>query len=428
VVTFQRHHRSNEVCLLAGDIDCSTLANTLLLQELITRYQQDITKEPSAVIQLCVGILSDSLHSGDTIQLRSSILQLDNTIEKDQEEDDSDDSVVDMALGLLSGITAESVQREISPTEISALESALTVLGEFAIKDKATHRRSQARHIISFIRARIALTNPSTELHPTSDEEIYQQAMEYISDPIVPVRAQGISILKDLILKKSSTVNVDAVLETLVGTLQDDDSYVYLNAIKAIRALADIYHNRLLNTIMEKYESPNFATDVKIRLAEVLAGLIQQMGQLFTGNVAKDTISRILHLVSIEKDWRVRVSAIGLVSVCGESAPELAGPIIEMAVHLFRVNDLTFKEEGEDAAPLRRGAVTVVGAVLRGGGIDALGRFSKDVVRSLRYLARSDSDDTVKELAQGALNMLSGAVEDNSLDRRSNSGSIWNVV
>ena len=373
-------------------------------------------------------ILSDSLHIQKHIQPRSSILQLDEITENGQEEEDSDDSVVDMALGLLSGITAESVQRDVSPTEISALETALTVLGEFAIKDKASDRRNQARHIISFVRARIALTTPSTELRPTSDEDTYQQAMEYISDPLVPVRAQGISMLKDLILKKSSTVNVDAVLETLVGTLQDDDSYVYLNAIKAIRSLADIYHDRLLNTVMEKYESPNFATDVRIRLAEVLAGLIQQMGQLFTGNFGRDTISRILHLVSTEKDWRVRVSAIGLLSVCGEVTPELAGPIIEMALHLFRVNDLTFKEEGEDAAPLRRSAVTVVGAILRGGGIDALGRFSKDVVRNLRYLARSDTDETVKELAQGVLYMLGGAVEDNSLERRPNSGSIWNIL
>ena len=398
------------------------------MQEFLTRYQQDITKEPSAVIQLCVEILSDSLHIQKHIQPRSSILQLDEITENGQEEEDSDDSVVDMALGLLSGITAESVQRDVSPTEISALETALTVLGEFAIKDKASDRRNQARQIISFVRARIALTTPSTELRPTSDEDTYQQAMEYISDPLVPVRAQGISMLKDLILKKSSTVNVDAVLETLVGTLQDDDSYVYLNAIKAIRSLADIYHDRLLNTVMEKYESPNFATDVRIRLAEVLAGLIQQMGQLFTGNFGRDTISRILHLVSTEKDWRVRVSAIGLLSVCGEVTPELAGPIIEMALHLFRVNDLTFKEEGEDAAPLRRGAVTVVGAILRGGGIDALGRFSKDVVRNLRYLARSDTDETVKELAQGVLYMLGGAVEDNSLERRPNSGSIWNIL
>ena len=373
-------------------------------------------------------ILSDSLRYQKYIQPRSSILQLDEIIENGQEEEDSDDMVVDMALGLLSGITAESVQREVSPTEISALDTALTVLGEIAIKDKTSDRRNQARHIISFVRARIALTTPSTELRPTSDEDTYQTAMEYISDPIVPVRAQGISMLKDLILKKSSIVNVDAVLETLVGTLQDDDSYVYLNAIKAIRSLADIYHVRLLNAVMEKYESPNFATDVRIRLAEVLAGLIQQMGQLFTGNFARDTISRILHLVSTEKDWRVRVSAIGLLSVCGEVTPEMADPIIEMALHLFRVNDLTFKEDGEDAAPLRRGAVTVVGAVLRGGGIDALGRFSKDVVRNLRYLARSDTDETVKELAQGVLHMLGGAVEDDSLERRPNSGSIWNIL
>src|SRR5436305_5553625 len=122
-------------------------------------------------------------------------------------------------------------------------------------------------------------------------------------------------------------------------------------------------------------------------------------------------MSRTINLVSTEKDWRIRVSAIGFLSVCVEGAPREAEPVIEMALHLFRVNDLTFGEAGEGAAPLRRGAVTVIARILRGGGIDALGRFTKDVVRAIRYLARSDGDDTVKELAQEVLNMLSGVIE-----------------
>jgi hypothetical protein len=360
------------------------------------------------------------------------VLQLDQIVKDEQEEDqedDDDDSMVDMALNLLSNITADSIQREIPPTEISALETCLPILENIAIKPQSTHqRRNQARTIISFIRARIAMTRPSTEPPPTSEEDTFHQAMEYISDPLVPVRAQGISMLRDLILQKSAIVDLDAVLETLVGMLQDEDSYVYLNSIKAIRSLAEIHGNRLLNVVMEKYESSSLTTDVRLRLAEVLAGLIQQMGQLFTGTIAKETISRTLNLVSVEKDWRVKVSAIGLLSVCIEIAPTMAEPVIEMALHLFRMNDLTFEEEGEDAAPLRRGAVTIIGAVLRGGGIDALGRFTRDVVRSVRYLARSDRDDTVKELAQGVLNMLGGVVEDNSLDRRSDSASVWKII
>jgi len=408
----------------------SAFAGALLLQEFMTQYQAEIMKAPIAIIQVCVEILSHSLDKRKSPQPPASLLQLDQIVkdEQDEEMEDGDDGMVDMALSLLSGITADSVQRDVSSAEISALENCLSILEKIAIKDQSTQRRNQARNIISFIRARIAMTRPSIEPPPTSDKDIYTQAMEYIADPLVPVRAQGISLLRDLILRKSSAVDLNVVFDTLIGTLQDDDSYVYLNAIKAIRSLAEIHGNRLLDIILEKYESPSLATDVRLRLAEVLAGLIQQMGQLFTGAVAKSTISKLLKLVSTEKDWRVKVSAIGLLSVCIEIAPSMAEPVIEMALHLFRVNDLTFAEDGEEAAPLRRGAVTVIGAVLRGGGVDALGRFTRDVVRSVRYLARSDGDDTVKDLARGVLNMLGGAVEDNSLASSSDNASRWKII
>jgi len=408
----------------------SAFAGALLLQEFMTRHQSEIMKAPIAIIQVCVEILSHSLDKRKSPQPRSSLLQLNQIVknEQDEEMEDGDDGMVDMALSLLSGVTADSVQRDVSSAEISALESCLSILEKIAIKDQSTQRRNQARNIISFIRARIAMTRPSTEPPPTSDEDIYSQAMEYIADPLVPVRAQGISLLRDLILRKSSAVDLNVVFDTLIGTLQDDDSYVYLNAIKAIRSLAEIHGNRLLDIILEKYESPSLTTDVRLRLAEVVAGLIQQMGQLFTGAVAESTISKLLNLVSTEKDWRVKVSAIGLLSVCIEIALSMAEPVIEMALHLFRVNDLTFAEDGEEAAPLRRGAVTVIGAVLRGGGVDALGRFTRDVVRSVRYLARSDGDDTVKDLARGVLNMLGGAIEDNSLAGSSDNASRWKII
>jgi hypothetical protein len=92
-----------------------------------------------------------------------------------------------------------------------------------------------------------------------------------------------------------------------------------------------------------------------------------------------------------------------------------------MALHLFRINDLSLGEEGEGAAPLRRGAVAVVAGVLRGGGIDALGSHTRDVLRVIKYLARSDGDETVRELAHGVMNMLESVIEEGQSEKR------WNI-
>jgi hypothetical protein len=206
----------------------------------------------------------------------------------------------------------------------------------------------------------------------------------------------------------------------LIGILKDDDSYVYLNAIKAIQTLADIYGVQITHTIMAAYE---LRTDVdeRLRLAEAVAGVVRRLGEVFTGDFAAEIIARCVRLVSCEQDWRVRVSAVGLASVCCELAPLMAGPAIEMALHLFRINDLSLGEEGEGAAPLRRGAVAVVAGVLRGGGIDALGSHTRDVLRAIKYLARSDGDETVRELAQGVMNMLDNVIEEGQSEKR------WNV-
>jgi len=329
---------------------------------------------------------------------------------------------VELALNLLSTITAESVQREITPDEISAYKTCLSSLESIITFTKNPTHRTQARNVISFIRARIAMTAPTAEKPPQSDQDIYNRAIEYISDPLVPARAQGISILRDLILRKSPIVNIDFILDVLIKLLQDDDSYVYLNAIKAIQTLADVNGQQITRKLMNQYESNSLAVDERIRLAESLAGVIQRLNELFTGQFAEEIISRSISLVSTEKDWRLRVSAIGLVSVCVEVSPSSAEPAIEMALHLFRVNDLSFAEEGEGAAPLRRGAVAVIAGVLRGGGIDALGGYTRDVLRSIKYLARSDGDETVKELATGVMNMLSGVIETEAQDTK------WNVA
>ena len=225
-----------------------------------------------------------------------------------------------------------------------------------------------------------------------------------------------------MILRKSPIINIDHVLNILIESLRDDDSYVYLNAIKTIRILSDLHGEQITRKLMNQYESNSLSIDERIRLAESFAGVIQRLDKLFTGPFAQEIISRSISLVSKEKDWRIRVSAIGLVGVSVEISPFWAEPAIEMALHLFRVNDLSFTEEGEGAAPLRRGAVAVIAGVLRGGGIDALGGYTRDVLRSIKYLARSDGDETVKELARRVMDMLDGVIETGGQDIK------WNAL
>ena len=450
--------RTPQCCIPPNNLNASAnvraIVNVQLLQECLSRFEPDVSKAPLSVIQICQEILSSYVtkqvnttprtkpmpqmntkpqkprmktkHKAKTKSVVASMSSLSRIVEDPLDDsgilNDSydDDEFADMALDLLTTITAESVQRDISQQEIIALTSCLIPL-QFIIKgDSSKDRVKKAKKTASLLKARIDFTKPPTDTLPKSDEDIYTQAMEYISDPLVPVRAQGLSILRDLIFRRSLSVDLDAVLKTFIELLKDEDSYVYLNAIKSIRVLAEIDAPRFIRRSMDEYESRT-DVDERVRLAEAVTGMITQMGETFTGNIADEIIGRGVRLVSKEKDWKVRTSAVGLVGVCCEIAPSSARPAIEMALHLFRVNDLSFGEEGEGAAPLRRGAVTVIAGIVQGGGIDALGDLTKEVLRSVKYLARSDGDETVKDLATGLMTMLNGVIEVNSQD------TLWNV-
>jgi hypothetical protein len=392
-----------------------------LLQECLTRFESDLLRAPLSVIQVCEEILSSFIAKQTEVRPHNpSISNLGRIVQDPLEEDIEGEEFVDMALDLLTTITAESIEREISQQENSALESCLTSLEVIINKDKSTTRRNNAKKTASLVRARIAFAEPQINALPKSDEEIYRQAMEYMSDPLVPVRAQGLSILRDLLLRRSPVVDLDTILPKFIELLKDEDSYVYLNAIKSIQLLANIDGQRFIRKCMDEYESRT-DVDERVRLAEAVTGMILQMGEMFTGDFAREIVTRTVRLVSVERDWKVRTSAVGLVGVCCEIAPSTARPAIEMALHLFRVNDLSFGEEGEGAAPLRRGAVTVIVGILRGGGVDALGDLTRDVLRSIKYLARSDGDETVRELATGVTNMLNGVIEVDEPSTR------WNV-
>ena len=399
--------------------DIRAFANVQLLQGFLLRYQSELLKSPVNIIQVCREILSKRSTPTTRNRLGISLLSLGQIVQDPIDEDEGDEFVT-MALDLLSTITAESVQREISTDEVAAYKCCLPHLDRIAKGSKDESRRAQAKNLISFIQARIEMASPSIEPVPESDLDIYRQALKYISDRLVPIRAQGVSMLRALILQNSAAILVDEVLDLLIQLLQDEDSYVYLNAIKAIQGLAEIHGERITRKIMNEYECRS-DVDERLRLAEGVAGVIQRMGKLFHGAFARETIERSIKLVSNEKDWRVRVSAVGLISVCCEVAPLDGESAIEMALHLFKVNDLTFEEEVGGAAPLRRGAIAVIDGILRGGGIDALGRYTKDVIRSIKYLARADRDETVKELAQRVLEMLGTVTETEPVESR------WNV-
>lgn len=86
----------------------------------------------------------------------------------------------------------------------------------------------------------------------TDPRETYQKALKLLQDPLLPVRAHGLLLLRELVsfpvvareaererLEKEAIIRVlhPAILSIFLQAIQEDDSYVYLNAVQGLAAL-----------------------------------------------------------------------------------------------------------------------------------------------------------------------------------------------
>lgn len=90
--------------------------------------------------------------------------------------------------------------------------------------------------------------------------ETYQEALKLLQDPILPVRAQGLSMLRSLVdsrdaLLTTDTALVPAILDIFVHAVQDTDSFIYLSAVQGLSGMVD-----------------NFGKDISRRLAALYTG------------------------------------------------------------------------------------------------------------------------------------------------------------
>ena len=113
-------------------------------------------------------------------------------------------------------------------------------------------------------------------------KEKYRDAMKSLQDDLLPIRAHGMGMLKEMVLAKdplvSSGEGLDGVLDIFVRLVQDEDSYIYLNAVKGLSAMTDAYGNQIIKKLGAIYSDPNQKLDNRLRIGEALLQTIQRCG------------------------------------------------------------------------------------------------------------------------------------------------------
>lgn len=148
--------------------------------------------------------------------------------------------------------------------------------------------------------ARLASTpgprRPSKNADEEDVQEIYQKALKLLQDPILPVRAHGLLLLRQLVSQPSNSPDkrqidpalVPAILSVFLQSVQDDDSYMFLNAVQGLAAMVDTFGKDVLRALIKVYSQgldgiggttlTQHELDTRIRVGEALGQVIRRCG------------------------------------------------------------------------------------------------------------------------------------------------------
>ena len=256
----------------------------------------NILRNPDHLLSFILHVLKSATipaRSNADDDFKNERLRLDIDKDDDSDNGDSDDetpgsevvgpddemieTAISLLLAILEGIQMwhllayDHAQREPYLAHVKLSTSAYTNFNEISSKmeilaiNGPSSVRSLAREARLVITARLAHTPELNNLssHEEQAQETYQKALKLLQDPILPVRAHGLLLLRHLVspptsngTKRSQLINqslVPAILSIFLQSVQDDDSYIFLNAVQGLAAMVDTFGKDVLQSLMYNY-------------------------------------------------------------------------------------------------------------------------------------------------------------------------------
>ncbi|ODV94783.1 hypothetical protein PACTADRAFT_3673 [Pachysolen tannophilus NRRL Y-2460] len=400
------------------------LIDLRLLENIVDKYKEKLSRSPDDMLEVVKNVL---INNTQNLVVKKENKQKDmkimeKTIEQgaDSDDEDSDDEEdelresLSVVLELLSAILSETTTTELNESSVSVLKEISTLLLSLSNQNKS------AESLYNRIQSILAKETLRPKSSREKDEETLKRAITSLNDPLVPIRAHGLFLLRQLIDKRSDVVSLEFVIELNLLQLKDPDPFIYLNVIKGLDSLLKFDKNNVLPILIDFYINPKQELDERLRIGEVLLRFIQNANDTFTGNVADlvssatlsliripSTINESEHETSLKADNRLRMSAMSLLGVCCKVNP--IGLISKLPDCFDCVLGILNLETSSEESIMRRSAVVLVNDLVTGpGGIEGFPpNYGKKIVNLLKYLVETDNDLLVREQARDVLSNIS---------------------
>ncbi|KAI0702915.1 hypothetical protein BC835DRAFT_1263578 [Cytidiella melzeri] len=259
------------------------------------------------------------------------------------------DEMTSTALDLL--LSALEANPDLSTENTPILNDIFLLLDKLARADTSSEAlKTLAREARMVLIARLASTSaPSSSklkssAEDTSPSNTYQKALKLLQDPLLPVRAHGLLLLRQLVSPRqpnergglSTDPGIDralvpGILSIFLQSLQDDDSYIFLNAVQGLAAMVDGFGKEVLAGLVEIYakgiDGIGASTwtkqdlNVKTRLGEALGQVIRRCGDALPKYIDQVAPSLIAIVRSPHLPTALRTSSVALLAQCASTSP-----------------------------------------------------------------------------------------------------------
>ncbi|KAI8068543.1 hypothetical protein BC940DRAFT_367058 [Gongronella butleri] len=414
----------------AGSEPKSILMILQLIMSMADSLGPDILGKPIQILAFANNTVLGQLERMDRLQKPpaqaspsssgSLFAELGNIVSDEQREmmDDMDDDTFTaedelesllLAINLIRAVIHEN--EDLDQEAIQSLSSLLPSLKRLE-KISGEMLEDQVHEVILAITAVLS----SRDMDRVADggqlaesKKKYREAMKALQDELLPVRAHGIGILKEMVLAKDPLVSsgqaLDDLLDLFIRLIQDDDSYIYMNAIKGLAALTDMHGNRIIEKLGRVYANDNEKMDHRLRVGEALMQTIQRCGDTL-GKYIQALIKPLEKvLASRQVDVTLRTSALSILSSACQTCPTaLSGMLWQLTDWVLNILDIEKQPE------VRRAATVLILSLFRGMAAQTLYEFPTEnlrrAYRTLRYVEHTDPDELTRYQARVALSDL----------------------
>lgn len=409
------------------------LADVQLLKELADKEKSKLLKSSSEIIEVISGLINEyTLTLEDRVEAMKlkkgshpALASLGSivhpwTLGSDDENGDGDsddedkvsqlaeqEDMVKLSLSLISGLIIEEVEGK----DMKLLQAIKPQLEYIVKTSESPVLVDKALNTLE------VLKDPSTMFDGDDDGEsikVYRKALASLEDPLIPIRAYGLNLIRGLINKSDAVIELKATLKVLLKQLEDEDSFIYLNAIKALDELTNMFKPESTVLIfLGIYIDHEADVDYRLRMGEVLLRVVHRRGNSLQSETAENIAGSLIAIISVgdkkenvREDDRMRMSALSLLGVLCEVNPLGIGRYIPDAVDCV-VGVLTF-ERTEAKAIMRRSAIVLIASLLKG--LPTLDRFPRQYVSQvesrIKCVEANDQDVLVRIQAEAVLELF----------------------